>query len=548
MPAYMNAQPYHSIENGKQMRPSHCFLSSIKHSRELHQLPETCNSNSRHLVMARFTSLVNNSKETVKTKFATAKEKFQRSMTMRREQAIKVQDPEEQNTREGPCADYCCSPFATFKDVSDVELGDLSNPIHPLFAREKFSANFDYSVIEPCLRFATRMLESDAAVKFLNVVTEGQMFDLKGNEVKQLQDLDEDGAKWRLAGTVFLAGRRVPRPGQDQVNDTTRSRAREILKELGNIVHFVMLNAEEMEDSDKIAAQAVPLQGPLRKSAFGVFPNGCLNRVHIQDYNYHRLVARTNALFNPPNDKSTDEHIRKARINLLIARLFFSQLLMHELGHCLGNGANGDRNADFKYCDEQQAELGFAFESELFGGMLDAWDAPHIIPPKWQHACQVGKALLYDRFLTLGPWPSKHRQQIHELGGVGLDLTTDKKYDTFSRVAISHIESLFTDEYWETEVSKRGIAAIHSESKGKWTCWYKILHAGFDEPSNIIHRYEGPQPFKFEKAVECFGEKEAAALCSLPDSFNHLPSNENSTSQEEILETSGLNYIEETSD
>ena len=378
-----------------------------------------------------------------------------------------------------PCHDYCCSAFATFKDNPVFDSADLDNDIHPILQRDKFPQQLDYSVVEPSLRLATHLLQSDAMVVYVNAMFDGEYRSSDGKiaDLSCLEYLFADGDTRFDKANIFY-----PKPGQEQANLYMRARAAIFLEQLADMVDLDFMT--DPTDQQNHGALARRVESPLSFDCFQAFPGGCRTRIDLNWCLVNRLHWVT-----------TDEE-------LLLARFNVARIITHELMHAATWAVFGDVPCELYYKDCPLSEAGYELEAQCFGGLIE-WSSRNLFTPPWDYegACTNAKMQKRQDLIVLWEWPSDHTLQDYTTKGTCIGCRRPfRQYDILWRIPMSFLEALFTNEFWtDNDIQQQGTSALLAPRIASWMFKY--------------HQNLPMTPVKFESIEEQLGGKRARQLC-----------------------------------
>ena len=355
---------------------------------------------------------------------------------------------------ERSCHDFCCSAFALFKADPIPVLPELTGPIHPLFRQKNFSPDFAYWALEPCLRLATRLLESANLVPYLNTLFNGEIRDIEtGATFKSTSKIPND---------VFHLLSIWPWPGQEEFNTITKRSARIILERMNNMLRF------DVRTLDNMLACCTRTGDPLPSRLQSRFPRGCKSKITINSHCYDALVKLSEQARSLPPDSGVD------LTQVVHIRFLIACALCHEIGHSLQNAAFGNllRSREVFYKNHKLAEAGFELETQLFGGIFIDFggDNGFTTSQTYAKACDVGKKRQQALAFHLMDWPSHHLKVFYsrhfkrELwSGRGF-----AKHDMLHTTPNSFVLSLFTDSFWRDLQKKYDPTSLHPPKIASW--------------------------------------------------------------------------------
>jgi hypothetical protein len=356
------------------------------------------------------------------------------------------------------CSAYCCSAFANFQDTGCISTDcyNLDNTIHPLFSKDRFPSGLDYEAMVPSLRLATHLLDADAVVEYCTAMVHGKVFNNRGEEM-ELRGLSGNDCDRGVSWTTTV------RCAYTSHTDK-RTRAEELLQRLSHVVRFDILT--HPEDIHTSHAQCQPLHGPLSGQLTSTF-RGCGSSIFLNPRELDRLATLSYRKKN-----------RKGHQLLAFARFSLAVLLIHELAHSIQLASFGSREHEVMLPDWTTDEAGHELISSIFGGIIDCYSAssfPHL-PQDGEQTCKdmtVRRAQHESAFVILRPWPCLKLVKEYALSGTPIVYTAPPRpcWDQLIRINSSFIESLFTNEFWNEAIPRRGASALHPASVGSWSFW-----------------------------------------------------------------------------
>lgn len=253
-----------------------------------------------------------------------------------------------------PCPYFCCSAFRHFQDpIAEPDLRiDLTNEILPIFDAARFSSadgDFDRKIIEPSLQLASRFLSMDTLYQYILTIAEGDVYLEKPGKSRRGKRARTENLILDCTKTHALLV--YTKPTHKVVNERLRSKARELLTDLGPMVDF------DFCDTDAHTAGACsPRLDPLSQDLAQKFPLGCRSQVSL-GIEYLRELKTAHR-----HGEST-ESVRWTQFCLAI-------IICHELGHALTNARFGDKFAEPITNGRWCGESGFDLEASIFGGTV----------------------------------------------------------------------------------------------------------------------------------------------------------------------------------
>ncbi|KAK3674171.1 hypothetical protein LTR78_006018 [Recurvomyces mirabilis] len=389
----------------------------------------------------------------------------------------------------GPCLEYGCSKFASFQDPELNGISaDLRNQIHPIFHLNKFADNMDCDVLETPLRLATRLLLSDKLVPFINTITGGVIVALDGPLAGQLIDSIEKVCAYReneFGGVdigsnacAFYPKAADCNPG---ITDTQRQAAHHAIDRLEPLIDYLAAG-KQLSVS---AARVLTSSGPLTKTMTSHWPDGQIMKIAIGAC-YDQLSSKHYAYF------ETEDLYRTSAMAeaLLMERIMFAIVLLHEIGHAFGNAAGGGRGrAEPFYKGSFISELGKELEGELFGGSVTNSNYVH-----QQEMCvHQTESSSRRRCFTVMDWPGAYYINTYTKQGQLNYYPRPWRFDTMWRIPMAWMEKLFTTEFWDNEVASHGVAALELPSTMGWT-FADDQHLGGNERDSPLRAVRNGDP------------------------------------------------------
>lgn len=334
----------------------------------------------------------------------------------------------------------------------------LTNPIHPLFGRHLFLMTGDgwYQGLEQALRLATRLLAMDSVVKHIVVMTDGELrrdTEPWGAGVKtdleELADL-KDAQGQPLKPNVS----RHPKPDQETVNDSMRTRANKILSDARLLIRY---RFDLLDDGTLGQTMRPP------KWTHGMFQGSQRHRasfILIQDQMGEEVAKLSHR-------RKQGRRASDVEWDLHIHEIMLATTLLHEVFHALDNAHNRPRSGatDTFYGDCRLAECGHAGVAAAFGGIprRGRFDpdplARVVLPDQPRPDPSIG----FDgTWLELTDWPGESFPETYK--GTSYFGTREGPTPLVykkSLVSMSFVEDVFRDEYWEIEVPKLGQSPLH---------------------------------------------------------------------------------------
>lgn len=371
------------------------------------------------------------------------------------------------------CHSFCCSPFVTYSDPPLTKTPDLQNEIHPLFARERFTdQSIDYSLIELPLRLISQWLTLDAVVRLIVVMADGELkvdVPWKQPMLTDFEKLDE----LRLRGEWPNVGRHA-KTDQKEVGPKMRERARELLLQAVGLVRF-SINVRPGSDGLTKASKL--------KLQHDSFPRGCKSTVFVGK-NIYEGIER----YHPRQGQSPTSD---ARMWHLLNQYNLAQQLIHETFHALENLFNGIRKSELFYEDLNLAEAGYAVENAIFGGTLIGTST--LISSRTDEWCTASQQRESSKpAMTLIEWPSGLHKEMYEQMRlkIGVRKVDRERSTTISRVPLSAVEAMFTNDFWQCQGEPR--TEIQLPVKGQWFARWNRTKRQIEPWMSVSERASAP--------------------------------------------------------
>ncbi|CAK4030469.1 Hypothetical predicted protein [Lecanosticta acicola] len=326
-----------------------------------------------------------------------------------------------------------------FNDVKLTHQPNLTNETITLLAPENFPSHTDYSIVRPSCQLASQLLQS--APRFLVTMTEGDLHlskesDSKGRKVNWAE-LDAMRDK---DGRPYLPNfARYPTPQHDRAEESFfTKRASWILDHLSGMLVFE--THQPLPSGVRGMTQRLP--GPLEPALAKAFPRGVRSRIAVSRKLYDELSDRT---------KAAQVRNRPSR-SLLILQFQLAKLLLHELGHALSNAVQGNTSyGESFHRDCDLAEMGYALENAVFGGVLDmntTLCAANL--DLCVNARRELPQLMSQANFALHAWPDGKTQYHYEKLGNRLFRSKRKMppVTKVQRVDMKFLTALFSDGFW----------------------------------------------------------------------------------------------------
>lgn len=328
------------------------------------------------------------------------------------------------------CMEYCCSDFRTLAedDAAANTAPDLSNPIHPLFERAKFTNLTDagYDALKWPLKLASRILRDQRAMEFIVTTMDGSLHNDHPREEdpgpeRSWEELDACEPNSEKPTTRLL---RYPRPADlvkraDPVAHI-RYRATAILQHLANVLESIEIGKIDSAGTTMIyPTEEIPLVSRW------MFPRaGKADMVLSSDKVCWEFDPAEEPLANLMNSYQT------------------ARVIVHEIAHVLNKSVNGDRKEEVFHGNSCCDEAGYAFEKVVFGGIAGIHDlnlsyTEHEIP---------GEALISVSY------PNQHHIKLHGTDSPIAQRWYLDEWITSTRIPWHFIARMFTDKFWAEEV------------------------------------------------------------------------------------------------
>lgn len=371
------------------------------------------------------------------------------------------------------CQNFCCSSFVTYQDSALSKTPDLQNEIHPLFAREHFTdQSIDYSLIEMPLRLISHWLTLDAVVRLIVVMAEGELwlkFPWKPPMLTDFKTLDE----LNLRGEWPHVGR-YAKPDQQKVGPEMRERARELLLRAVGLVRF---SINERPGSDGLT------RGSELKLQHDKFSRCCKSTVYVG-----KVVYQSIERYRPEQDEHSTSH---ASTWQLLNQYNLAQQLIHETFHALENLFNGFRKSEVFYEDLSLAEAGYVVENAIFGGSLISTSA--LISSRADEWCTASQQRETPKpVMALIEWPSALHKEMYEQMRLkmGVRQVNEERSTTISRVPLSAIEDMFTNDFWQSQGKPR--TDIRLPVRGQWFARWNKTKRQIEPWMSVSERANAP--------------------------------------------------------
>ncbi|KAF2206481.1 hypothetical protein CERZMDRAFT_103383 [Cercospora zeae-maydis SCOH1-5] len=338
------------------------------------------------------------------------------------------------------CSNFCCSDFYNMAEQEVKRPTDpLQNDIHPIFGRDKFvvpgwipglkskSADEEYQCLGPSLRLASRLMTTDAFMKHVVTVADGDIY-LDATNSKSVRR----GRKVETLSETFTPDGRCRNiliyPRQRRVNDAMRLRARRIMNQL---VDFVTFSVGTVEDGACCAAA----MGPLPRNVPSCFFAGRLSVIELQSWARHQFrEARRNP------------HLPERAV--LMAHFMYATFILHEtFGHALMNARFNSRAHEPWFQNRTASEAGYELQNALFGGIVyDQYVQLHHDDQRQIPPCRD----IHGRFvLTMSAWPSSFLSHHYLSRGLPMGHRVPVgHFDSIVRVPDTFLSDIQSERFW----------------------------------------------------------------------------------------------------
>lgn len=328
---------------------------------------------------------------------------------------------------------FWSSRFIQVNSIPQVNLGDLTNDIHPVFQDTKFP-NGDYNIIEIPARLATRFLESPILLSFfLTLAYRGKLIDL-GEEQERY------GKLYGYTKADTAKSKMKMRKGRSLKEDVRKRDA--ALQDVARMVRFV--SDTKFDNGAVTVRERRPIQ-----PASELFPKARASKIRYSDALYQRLYNATRT--------TSDAAL------ILVCRFEFAIMLVHEICHALVNAKEGDLGSEPFFHNSDFAEAGFELEDRLFGGHFsilfdaenddgdnDRGDARvHRYPGR---GSRLGRLSVLRGVPVIWKWPSRGviRSYLESGDYIGIrDGVELPERDLAWRLPIEFIAKFFTTAFWD---------------------------------------------------------------------------------------------------
>lgn len=293
--------------------------------------------------------------------------------------------------------------------LPNAHLGDLNNPIHPLF-----SGLQQYGYLEPALRLASKFLDEPCLLPYWNALIFGTYHYLPSTSQK-------------FNAPCFSFQRPGPL-GQPQLQLTQRA-----------MLHAARTTHYEFEEGSSTEAWALCLRSAT--PALQPFPGT-------------GSIIRLSKAFLTVLDPATNLTIpQRLRTSFLLANT-----LAHEFAHAARNARIKPPRPpieDFEpfFYDHRRAEVGHAWESVVLGGrifpFLNAFDSRFgMCLEKWPD--------LEEKYMVVRP-------DQPGCPPIPLSRAPPKKWSTMYTIPMPFVQAMFTEDFWNRQVRIFGVNALRFE-------------------------------------------------------------------------------------
>ena len=355
----------------------------------------------------------------------------------------------------GVCESICCSAVMDYEDNPATNSANLDNPILPLFKRENFSADLDYTVLEPSLRLASHLLTSNSLVPYILTLMEGDVRDPLGRPCfrPSYEYMESQRGLWSV----------WPRTGMDEVNARTKGRVARILTDLSDMVTFDLLPSDETYET--LLAGCEPMEDP--SYVHPSFPFGCKSTIWLSHATYSDLAQLTLEY-----SSSADPNAPPS-LPLLDARFEIALTYTHEVGHAMTFAVSGERPKELCYRDCTVAEAGYELEAQLFGYILDlSKNLVYEAQPDRPTACGRIQSFAVPSMLIAVDWPSlefvERNEEFSSNIWAGRPL---RNYGLATRVPRSFVVDMFNNAFWEAQDQRQDVGPIDVPTIGCFVSW-----------------------------------------------------------------------------
>lgn len=345
-------------------------------------------------------------------------------------------------------SEFACMPDSMYGTI----VADLSNNIHPLFARNKFVGltNAEYDQLEMPLKLASRMLGNERVARLVVTMTEGDLCrilpDGSTTQSKRnpqtlatvpLTTLSMDS----LQSTPLVRQRRRTMAFSDM-----KTRSDEILLQLAGMLDRIQVDHSSDPSDYTEATTNAPQTSVLQN-----FPaaKGCMALMNLRrstvwtfrNYTEHSLLR-------------------------LVYQFELAKTIVHEMAHVLTIAIHGPRHDEVWYDTACCNEIGFEIELALFGGIIDMMDIGQFrgnnAPPT---PVQV---------LVREQYPAQRFIQMYANSTTSPKISNRcaiDKYSVVDRIPFQFVASMFEERFWIEEVPRMGTGPIQPTELYSWVIY-----------------------------------------------------------------------------
>lgn len=314
--------------------------------------------------------------------------------------------------------------------LSPTTLGDLSNPILPIFRSTNFVNVKDYSVIEPSVRLASHLLQHPSLRPMLRTM-------LKHGKMIPLREKESSG------NSLY----RYPDDSADAMTDDDVALIDQALDDLAG---FVTFEASEKHGPADARTEIIIKRRSKRDHRTETLPG------HRSRVEYSLTLLKRLEKASKPSPSKQDKPL------LLAWRFTLAVQLAHEVCHVLTNAKDGRLkafHAEPFFHNALTAEVGFVMEETLFGGspaLLWPEERPDEEQATRVHHKSAGKLSDLVGVFVLWPWPCTSIIREYQAQNCALhvrkaDMAALKPKDVAWRVAISDLARFFNTAFWAQE-------------------------------------------------------------------------------------------------
>lgn len=294
--------------------------------------------------------------------------------------------------------------------LPDAHLGDLTDPIHPLFSDLQ-----QYDHLHPALRLASKFLDEPTLLPYWN----GLIF-------STYHYLACTSRNFNAPCYCFLQ-----RPGPLERNQLQLVRKA--------MLHAARTTRYEFAEASSAGAWAICIRSPTRAL-----------RPFAGTGSIIRLSKAFLTILDPTTNLSTSQRLRTS--------FLLANTLAHEFAHAARNARVSPPQPpveDFEpfFYDHRRAEVGHAWESVVLGGrifpFLNAFDSRFgMCIEKWPD--------LDEKYMVVRP--SQAGSAV-----IPLSRKPPKKWSTMYTIPMPFVQALFTQDFWHRQVKVFGVTALRFE-------------------------------------------------------------------------------------